>query len=541
MKCRECGFEWSGQENECPACGAKVAVPAVSGEEIYRRAITAEREGKLATAMRSYAAAADLGVPLAAYCVCRCLDRRENPDLYEFWLMTASFNDPIAAAAYAAYLGRAGDEIASFRMWHRAAEMGSEEARMKLARYYIRHKNRPAARYYLNRVRGNFFATVLLFFLRKKPEYAPKTPEAPDTTVEMYTAGMYAERLGLPHIAFSYYRVAADAAYLPAVERVADMYMKGQGASQDIREVRKYLMQLGAAGKTDAYLRLADYYETGVFEGDPNPSAAVELYRLAAEAGDTRGMVLLGDRLADGSGVAENPEEALAWYAKAASNGSEEGKKRGEKLKRDAETAYRTATDLLASAPDKAVEQLTFAAKTGHAEALTALGDCYAEGIGTKKNISCAMDLYLRAAEQGNLRALYRMGCLYMQNDGVRFNARLARACLVNARNKGYTPAEEALAALDARRRKYTADKLYAVSCTLYHRGEHAEAARYRYAAAKLNHPRATYLLGCMCECGDGVERDDARAKQLYARALALGFDGRNNGFYGKYLRRLHG
>ena len=41
MRCCKCGFEWSGQENECPACGAKVAVPAVSGEEIYRRAITA--------------------------------------------------------------------------------------------------------------------------------------------------------------------------------------------------------------------------------------------------------------------------------------------------------------------------------------------------------------------------------------------------------------------------------------------------------------------------------------------------------------------
>ena len=70
--------------------------------------------------------------------------------------------------------------------------------------------------------------------------------------------------------------------------------------------------------------------------------------------------------------------------------------------------------------------------------------------------------------------------------------------------------------------------------------GDHASAAKFRYAAAKLGHAKATYLLGCMYDCGDALPKDAARANVLYARAKLLGFDGKETGFYGKYLRGLN-
>ena len=538
MKCQECGYEWNGEGEKCPACGTK-ASGAGLGEENYRRGVAAEREGKKRTAARFYAAAADLGTPLAAWGVCRCLDRQENPDLYEFWLMTAARRDPIAADAYTAYLKRTGDDLGAHRMRHRAAELGSEGARFRLALYYWRRKNRPAARYYLNRVRGNPFASLLSLFLGRKPEYAPPTPEAPDDTVEMYTVGTYAEQLGLPHIAFSYYESAADASYLPAMERAADLCMRGQGVVQDPERVSTYLTKLGEAGRTDAYLRLGDYYEAGVLGGAPNPAAAAELYRRAAEAGNARGMTLFGDCLADGSGVDKNPEKALGWYDRAAKAGSEEGAARAAKLREGAEEEYRAAEAALSEDPAAAVEGFRRAAATGHPGALAALGDCLLAGRGCQQQNKAAVDAYLAAAERGDAHALYRLGCLYAMNYGVRYDYRLAKSCLSAAQRGGIVEAEGRLNKLEAGRRKKLARKLYAASCAVYFRGESAEAAKLRYAAAKLGDPKAVYLLGCMYDCGDGVPRDAARASTLYARALLLGFDGKANGFFGKYLRGL--
>ena len=43
-----------------------------------------------------------------------------------------------------------------------------------------------------------------------------------------------------------------------------------------------------------------------------------------------------------------------------------------------------------------------------------------------------------------------------------------------------------------------------------------------------------------MYDCGDALPKDAARANVLYARAKLLGFDGKETGFYGKYLRGLN-
>lgn len=541
MKCHACGYEWDEDTEVCPACGAQTGEETSgTGEDIYHRGVLAEKAGKKNTAARHYAAAADLGVPLAAWGVCRCLDRAENPDLYEFWLLTASERDPIAAMAYANYLRREGDGIGAFRLLHRAAALGSDEARVKLARYYLRHKNRPAARYYLNRTRGKFFAACLRLLIGKKPEYAPSTPVAPDDTVEMYQIGAYAERLGLPHIAFSYYEKAADASYLKAVERVAEMYMRGIGVTRDVRNVVKYLHILGAAGKTDAYLTLADYYDSGILDGTPNAAAATESYRLAADRGDTRGMVFLADRLSDGIGADRAPLEALRLYDRAAAAGDETAKKRAAALRRHAAEEYAAGVRMSETLPEEAYRHFAAAAEVGHAEALCAIGDARIAGNGCDKNNRAAVDAYLRAAELGSARALYRMGCLYLYNYGVRFDDKLARACLMGAKRGGIAGADAKLTELDNRKKRHAAKKLYATSCVVYHRGDHAAAAKFRYAAAKLGHARATYLLGCMYDCGDALPKDAARANVLYARAKLLGFDGKETGFYGKYLRGLN-
>lgn len=543
MVCNKCGYEWRGVMGEsCPACGAPSELMA--GEDIYARGVTAERETKFKTAMRCYAGAADLGVPCAAYAVCRCMEksglRQQKPDLYEFWLFTAARTDAIAAAAYAKYVKRAGDERTWLRYLRQAADMGHDESAMKVAWYYLRHGNRPAARFYLKKESG-IAAAVLLFFLGKnKPACEPHTPDLPDNTVELWNIANYALELELPHIAYTYYEEAADASYLPAIEKAAEMCMQGRGCARNEERVQKYLTELGDLGKPEAYVRLGDYYINGALGGEPNPYAAAEMYRRAAEAGRVGAMVQWGDCLLDGSGVERDSRAALTWYDRAAKEGSQVALGRAARVREKAQELFEGGEKLLRTGEfDGAVKQLTRAAEMGYAEADCLLGDCALAGRGMKASAKAAAEHYRSAAMQGNVRGMYRLGTLYMMNEGVRFDARLAEKLLQAAARGGYAQATEKLEALRARKQKYLARKMYAVSCAIYHRGEHAEAARYRAVAAKMGHGRAAYLLGCMYDCGDGVVKDAEKAREYYELARRLGYDGKAAGMMSKYLHRL--
>ncbi len=545
MKCEKCGYVWQDEGViACPSCDTPYA--GYAGEDIYRRGVTAEREGKPKAAARFYAAAADSGVPCAAYAVCRVLEasgeRRENPDLYEFWLSTAARQDPIATFAYSKYLARMGDERSAFRYLHAAADMGHTGAMVKLGRYYMHNGNRPAARHYFLRARDNSFrAKFYLFFLGKnRPALAPQAPEIPDRTVEAYTIGNYALVLGLAHIAYSYFEEAAGASYLPAMEKVADMCMRGSGCNRDEEKVQSYLTELGEAGRTDAFVRLGDYFVSGALGGTPNPVAAYECYLRAAEAGNMKACVTVGDCLCDGDGVPQDLEAGLAWYDRAAAGGNTLGRERAEKMRADAAACVAEGKQALAEERhEDAVASFECAAKCGYAEAITALGDLCLSGRGVKAEPKKAAWYYADAAARGDKRAKYRLACLYLMNHGVKFNKKRARALFETALAEGYTPAAAKLEEMKARERTYYVDRLYSVSCVAYHRRDVREAVRLRTTAARLGHAKATFYLGCMYDCGDGVACDRALAAQLFDRAAALGFDGRANGSLSKYLHRL--
>ncbi len=544
MKCEKCGYEWQDVTAvACPSCDAPL--PAYAGEDIYRRGVTAEREKKLKAAARFYAAAADSGVPCAAYAVCRTLEasgeRRENPDLYEFWLFTAARHDPIATLAYSDYLGRMGDERAAFRYLHVAADMGHTGAMVRLGRYYMRHGNRPAARHYFSRAKGSIRAKIYLFFLGKnRPAVAPAAPEMPDHTVEAYTLGNYALTLGVPHIAYTYFEEAAAASYLPALEKAADMCMRGSGCTRDEEKVQSYLMELGGAGRTAAFVRLGDYFVSGALGGTPNPVAAYDCYLRAARAGNLAACVTVGDCLFDGDGVERDPEAGLAWYDKAAAGGNQDGVTRAAKVRADAASLVEKARQAVADGRD--VEARAYyqdAALLGDTTAISALGDMYLSGRGAEASPKMAAWQYADAASRGDTKAKYRLACLYLINHGVRYNKRRARVLLETALSEGYTPAAAKLEEMKQKERAWYAARLYSLSCTLYHRREAQEAARVRAAAARLGHAKAMFYLACMYDCGDGVPCDRALASQLFEKATALGFDGRARGYLSKYLHRL--
>ena len=119
----------------------------------------------------------------------------------------------------------------------------------------------------------------------------------------------------------------------------------------------------------DAYSR-GDYVE------------ALNLFRVAAEQGNSDARLILGLVYANGDGVPEDYAEAVKWFR--------------------------------------------LAAEQGHAMAQYNLGLGYANGKGVPENDAEAVKWYRLAAEQGNVAALSALGFMYYAGEGVPENYTIA-------------------------------------------------------------------------------------------------------------------
>ena len=102
----------------------------------------------------------------------------------------------------------------------------------------------------------------------------------------------------------------------------------------------------------------------------------LESLRKAAERGDVKAQVALGDKYCTGDGVTRDYREALEWYLKAA--------------------------------------------EQGNAEAQNSLGYMYDAGRGVRQDYAEALRWYRKAADQGNAAAACNLGSMYYSGQGVR-------------------------------------------------------------------------------------------------------------------------
>jgi serine/threonine protein kinase len=130
---------------------------------------------------------------------------------------------------------------------------------------------------------------------------------------------------------------------------------------------------------------------------------ALSLFRQAAELGDPRAMVALGEAALEDDSQ-EKKDEALRWFRKAAA--------------------------------------------TGDAVAMLDLGVMYQLGDGVPEDYELAFSFYGRAAEHGNPSAIYNLGRMYETGRGVAKNLAKAQELYRRAAALGNTSAKSRLAQL---------------------------------------------------------------------------------------------
>lgn len=136
---------------------------------------------------------------------------------------------------------------------------------------------------------------------------------------------------------------------------------------------------------------------------------ALESFRMAARAGDARGLTMLGRAAERGWGMTPEPRQAAGWYRRAAAGGEPwamfnlaDLHLRGEGVPRDAAEATRLYAD---------------AARGGLLQALNMLGMLAETGAAGPADPAAAAAYYTAAAERGDCWGQFNLARLLLAED----------------------------------------------------------------------------------------------------------------------------
>lgn len=226
-----------------------------------------------------------------------------------------------------------------------------------------------------------------------------------------------------------------------------------------------------------------------------NQAKPVEQLRQAATSGDAEAQVELGNRYAEGNGLAKDPAQALDWYRKAADAGLGKAKVLvGE--------AYLLGRGTSVDIP-QAMRWLEPAAKDKVPGAAGLLGQCYDK----QEKYAEALQWFLKSQEQGDAKAPLRIGFAYVEMEDYS----KAIPWLQQAADAGEGQAKFSLGMIYFN--GYSVEK------------DFKKAVRYFEAAANQNLPEAEFMLGVMYHYGYGVTADLEQAKKWLRLALTNGYE----------------
>src|SRR6516225_1417378 len=149
------------------------------------------------------------------------------------------------------------------------------------------------------------------------------------------------------------------------------------------------------------------------------------------------------------------------------------------------------------------------ATNEGNAEAMFNLGLLYDNGQGVTQDYVRAREWYEKAADEGNAEAMFNLGLLYANGQGVTQDYVRAREWYEKAAEKGFPRAMGNLG-------------------VLYHNGQgiaqdYVRAREWYEKAAEKGFPRAMFNLGLLYANGQGVTQDYVRAREWYEKAADKG------------------
>ena len=332
--------------------------------------------------------------------------------------------------------------------------------------------------------------------------------------------------------AIEWYEKAAAQNNVDAILQLIDIYEEGYGVAKDEKKGVMYEKKAAELGNAKAQYYLANTYHNGYGGEAKNLSKAVEWQTKAAEQGYAKAQKELGDYFYKGDGVTQDYTKAVEWYRKAAEQGYAAAQdmlgdcyRFGNGVTKDYDKAEEWFLKAAAQGNrysqcsigkryyygegvekdyPKAVEWFRKAADQGDAEAQNILGDCYYHGEGVTQDYAKAVDWYRKAAEKGNRNAYSNLGICYYKGYGVTKDLDKSVEWFNKAQQKGK-------------------DCSYWLGCCYEDLNNYAKAIEWYANGSDEGDSYCSSRLGNIYQYGRGVQKNVAKAKEYYKKAIDQG------------------
>lgn len=296
----------------------------------------------------------------------------------------------------------------------------------------------------------------------------------------------------------------ADPTRLSVVKALDGHYIDGDIIEKDLTQSAEWCLKAAKLGDNESQRDIADMYSCG--DGLPqNDYLAVKWYRISAEGGNPYSCMFLADKYYNGQGVPQDYTEAIYWYEKsiswqkdntgalyslgymyenglgvdvnydyaielyrrvADSHGDNVSTKTLDTVVRIPECMFRLGQIYQYGEKEykdyqKAIHYYQKAIKYDHADALFYLGTMAFNGQGMNENKALALELWTKAANVkvydndpitvGGLSSMYNLGVCYEMGYGCRIDYENAKSWYHKALEWGYDGAKLAIEKLDAK------------------------------------------------------------------------------------------
>lgn len=369
--------------------------------------------------------------------------------------------------------------------FRRAAELGHSQAKYALADFCLDEEQMDQGIYWLRQAAEDGIASA------------------------QYRLGeLYAKGKGVPQDqqqAFHWYSLAAEQGHNDAQSALGECYFFGWGVEQDEQQVIKWHYKV-CEGDKRGY---ETYYLARRLAGGSglpqNQEEAFRLFQMAAVRGCSVAYREIADCYLHGKGVQPDPLEATKWLLKWAQKEKDNGHQLYN-IGQLFEKGDGGIQDWI-----QAIKLYRRAARAGHSQAEEKLGECYYYGLGVPKNVKKAAIWYRKAADH-EYDGLYLLAQRYEKGEGIAADQKVAEELYRQAFSLYQQGAE-----------KGDFNDFNSLG-ELYHCGrgvvqDEKVALVYYIKAAKMRGDYGWHDLGDRFATGDGITQDYRQAAKYYRRA----------------------
>ena len=576
--CKECGYEGIYTGLNCSQCGARIRLDEREILELKKEVKAAKEAGEYETVVENLLILADMGDTVGEREYAKLLEKgslvpRDIDLATDYFYRAAKKNDAISAYRYSRLVSRMNDAAGRFWLSFSAvlgcasaylgaadnyAEIGKHEyanhyyylaasgddvdAIVKLAtRYYNGEgieQNESYAKWYMDKLTfPPLHAIKLAYKLR-----SVKASEAPAIACKNYV-GMIRELLGEARrsgfqTAEAYLNgLLSERGDTDAMCELAEHLLFDENGKNPNEAIR-VLTRAAAGGSARAYTMLGLVYRSGAVVPQ-NISLALDSFECAGKLGNAEAYELMGDIYHSKSYTGRDVAKAYELYELAAKGGVATADEKAATIRASREGYYYHATRDEDTDPERAFRGYAISAMMGCIPAMLKLAECYALGIGTKKDRSLAFEYYQKSVDAGLEEAYFPLGICYSRGVGVAFDFDKAVAHLTRAYKNGEERAKKELVRLYENKKRHFGNKLYSQAMRLIYQKKFAEAVKVLTVAIEFKHPKAVYTLGCLYEFGRGVACDKRYAYELYNAAEKLAFKDTRSKYKSNILRMI--